>query len=88
MARGEPIWHTSSTGPTSIPNSSEAVATKRPQVPGTQARLDNAPPRRREAPVVGGDEQRRVDVVPVGRFVLAQPLGQLMGHPLGHFAAC
>ena len=27
MARGDPIWHTSSTGPTSIPNSSDAVAT-------------------------------------------------------------
>ena len=27
MLRGEPIWHTSSTGPMSIPSSSEAVAT-------------------------------------------------------------
>ena len=26
--RGEPIWHTSSTGPTSMPSSSEAVATR------------------------------------------------------------
>ena len=28
MARGEPIWHTSSTGPTSMPSSREAVATR------------------------------------------------------------
>ena len=28
MARGDPIWQTSSTGPTSIPSSSDAVATK------------------------------------------------------------
>ncbi len=28
MARGEPIWQTSSTGPTSMPSSSEAVATR------------------------------------------------------------
>ena len=27
MARGDPIWHTNSTGPTSIPSSSDAVAT-------------------------------------------------------------
>ena len=27
MLRGEPIWHTSSTGPMSMPSSSEAVAT-------------------------------------------------------------
>ena len=27
MLRGEPIWHTSSTGPMSIPSSSDAVAT-------------------------------------------------------------
>ena len=59
---------------------------QRAQVAGAQARLDDAPARRREAPVVGGDEQRRVDVVPVGRFVLAQALGQLVGHPLGHLA--
>ncbi len=28
MLRGEPIWQTSSTGPISIPSSSEAVATR------------------------------------------------------------
>ena len=28
MLRGEPIWHTSSTGPMSMPSSSEAVATR------------------------------------------------------------
>ena len=28
MARGDPIWQTSSTGPTSIPSSNEAVATR------------------------------------------------------------
>ena len=28
MLWGEPIWHTSSTGPTSMPSSSEAVATR------------------------------------------------------------
>ncbi len=27
MLRGEPIWHTSSTGPMSMPSSSDAVAT-------------------------------------------------------------
>ncbi len=59
---------------------------QRAQVAGPQARLDDAPARRREAAVVRGDEQRGVDVVPVGRLVLAQPLGQLMGHPFGHLA--
>ena len=27
MLRGDPIWHTSSTGPMSMPSSSDAVAT-------------------------------------------------------------
>ncbi len=54
MARGEPIWQTSSTGPTSIPSSSEAVATSAAQVAGAQSLLDDAATSRREAAVVGG----------------------------------
>ncbi len=87
MARGEPIWQTSSTGPTSMPSSSEAVATSAAQVTGPQPRLDDAPARRREAAVVRGDEERRIDVAPAGTgLVGGQALGQLMGHPLGHLA--
>ena len=40
MLRGEPIWHTSSTGPMSMPSSSDAVATRALRSPGAQARLD------------------------------------------------
>ena len=36
MLRGEPIWHTSSTGPMSMPSSSDAVATSAAQVAGAQ----------------------------------------------------
>ena len=88
MARGEPIWQTSSTGPTSIPNSSEAVATSAAQVAGPQTGFDDAPPRRRQAAVVGGDQEGGVDVGTARRFVLAEALRQLVGHPLGHLRAC
>ena len=87
MARGEPIWHTSSTGPTSIPSSSDAVATRARRSPAAQARLDDAPPCRREAAVVGRDEERGVDVAAAAPgFLVGEALGQLVGHPLGHLA--
>ena len=60
---------------------------QRAQVAGAQPRLDDAPARRREAAVVRGHEERRVDVAPAGAgLVGGQALGQLMGHPLGHLA--
>ena len=59
---------------------------QRAQVAGPQARLDDAAACRREAPVVRGHQQRGIHVAPGGRRVLAEPLGQLMGHPLGHLA--
>ena len=59
---------------------------QRAQVARPQAGLDDAPPRRREAPVVRGDEERGVDVGPARRLVLPEALGQLVRHPLRHLA--
>ena len=57
MARGEPIWQTSSTGPTSMPELERGGGHQRPELAGPQARLDQAAARRREAAVVGGHLQ-------------------------------
>ncbi len=87
MARGEPIWQTSSTGPTSMPSSREAVATRARRSPGPQPLLDDATAGRREAPVVGGHLERGVDLAARGgdgALLGAEPEGQLVGHPLGH----
>ena len=86
MARGEPIWHTSSTGPTSMPSSSEAVATSARRSP---ARRRVSTMRRRAAerlPWCAATSSDASTSSAVGRLVLAQPLGQLVGHPLGHLA--
>ena len=71
MLRGEPIWQTSSTGPMSIPSSSDAVA--------TSAR--RSPARRR----VSTRCRRSFDRLPwcAATDVVAQPLAELMGEPLG-----
>ena len=74
MLCGEPIWHTSSTGPTSIPSSSEAVATSARSSSGPQPVLDSLAAFARERPVVRGHQ------------LLAEPLAELMGHPLGQLA--
>ena len=72
MLRGEPSWHTSSTGPTSMPSSSEAVATTARSSPGAQPGLDPQPAVHGQAPVVGL------------HAVVAEPVGQLVGDTLGH----
>ena len=71
MLRGEPIWHTSSTGPMSMPSSSDAVATSALQVAGPQPGLDPVAAVLRQAAVVGGDH------------VVAEALAELVGEPLG-----
>ena len=71
MLRGEPIWHTSSTGPMSMPSSSEAVATSALRSPARSRRLDPVAALLREAAVVGG------------HHVVAQALAELVGEPLG-----
>ena len=74
MLRGEPIWQTSSTGPMSMPSSSDAVATSALQLAGAQARLDAVPAVLREAAVVRGDD------------VVAEPLAELVREPFGEAA--
>ena len=86
MARGEPIWQTSSTGPTSIPSSSDAVATSARRSP---ARSRVSTMRRRAAerlPWWAATSSEASTSSPPRRLVLAQALGQLVGHPLGHLA--
>ena len=74
MRCGEPIWHTRSTWPMSMPSSSDAVATSAFSSPrfsrcfGVEAAL------LRQAAVMRGDG------------VLAEPLGQVPRHALGHLA--
>ena len=74
MLRGEPIWHTSSTGPMSMPELERGGGHQRLQVAGPQARLDPVAAVLRQAAVVGGDD------------VVAQPLAELVGEPLGQAA--
>ncbi len=87
MARGEPIWQTSSTGPTSMPSSSEAVATSARRSP---ARRRVSTMRRRAAerlPWWAATSSEASTSSPSRRpSLVAQPLGQLVGHPLGHLA--
>ncbi len=93
MARGEPIWQTSSTGPTSIPSSSDAVATRARRSP---ARSRCSTSRRRaaerlpwwaatcRAASTGSRASRSGSSVAVlGR---AESFGQEVGDPLGHLA--
>ena len=83
MLRGEPSWHTSSTGPTSMPSSSEAVATSARRSPARSRDLDLVAAVLRQRPVVGGD-----DVV---AQLLAQLVGEALGQPPGvdeHDASC
>ena len=71
MLRGEPIWHTSSTGPMSMPSSSDAVATSALRSPARRRRLDPVAALLRQAAVVRGDD------------VVAEPLAELVREPLG-----
>ena len=74
MLRGEPIWHTSSTGPMSMPSSSDAVATNARRSPRAQAGLDPVTPLLRQRTVVRGHD------------VVAESCAQLVREPLGHAA--
>ena len=86
MARGEPIWHTSSTGPTSMPSSRDAVATRARRSP-ERRRVSTM--RRRAAerlPWCAATSSDSSTSPPCSRLVGGQALGQLVGHPLGHLA--
>ncbi len=102
MARGEPIWQTSSTGPTSMPSSREAVATRARRSP---ARSRCSTIRRRAADRLpwwaatwraasigstggGRSATSAGPSAPPASLASpgAQPEGQLVGHPLGHLA--
>ena len=74
MLRGDPIWHTSSTGPMSMPSSSDAVATSARSSPAAQPRLDPVAALLRQTAVMRGDH------------VVAQPLAELVGDALGQLA--
>ena len=74
MLLGDPSWHTSSTGPTSIPSSSDAGRDDGAELSGPQAGLHPQTAVHRQAPVVGL------------HAVFPEPLGQLMCHTLGHAA--
>ena len=71
MLRGEPIWHTSSTGPMSMPELERRGGHQRLQLAGPQARLDPVAALLRQAAVVRGDH------------VVAQPLAELVREALG-----
>ena len=71
MLRGEPIWQTSSTGPMSMPSSSDAVATSARSSPARRRVSTRWRRSLREAAVVGGDD------------VVAEPLAELVGEALG-----
>ena len=71
MLRGEPIWHTSSTGPMSMPSSSDAVATSARRSPARQPGLDPVAPFLGEAPVVRGHD------------VVAEPFAEHVREPFG-----
>ncbi len=72
MLRGDPSWHTSSTGPTSMPSSSGRGRDHGPKPPGPKACLHPEPAVHGQAPVVGLDA------------VLPEVLAQLVSDPLGH----
>ena len=72
MLRGDPSWHTSSTGPDVDAELERGCRNDGPEISGAKARLDPEPAFHRKAPVV------RLD------GVLPEPLAQLMGYPLGH----
>ena len=74
MERGEPIWHTRSTVPISMPSSSEAVATTARSSPSLSRRLGFQAQGARQAAVVRQDG------------ILAQALGQVVRHALGQAA--
>jgi hypothetical protein len=74
MLRGEPIWHTRSTSPMSMPSSSEAVATSTLQLAALEALLGVEPVFLGQAAVVRGD------------VFLAEALAQVARHALGHAA--
>ena len=71
MLRGEPIWHTNSTGPMSMPSSSDAVATSAAQVARAEPGLDPVAPLLGQAPVVRGHD------------VVAETFAQHVGKPFG-----
>ena len=59
MLRGEPSWQTRSTGPTSMPSSSDAVATTARSSPARSRASTVQAALHRQAAVVGGDACRR-----------------------------
>ena len=76
MLRGEPIWQASSTGPMSIPSSSEAVATSALRSPARSRASTRS--------------RRSFDRLPWCAATLSVPsaFAELMGDALGHAAAC
>ena len=97
MARGEPIWQTSSTGPDVDAELQRGGGHQGPQVAGPEPLLHDASAGRRQAAVVGGHLQGGVDGVAVAVSASAwapavaagvgtEAQGQLVGHPLGHLA--
>ena len=75
MARGDPTWHTSSTGPDVDAELEGGRGHQGPQVPGPQAVLHPLAAVLRQAAVVGGHL--------VGPEPLGQEVGQALGHPPG-----
>ena len=74
MERGEPIWHTRSTVPISMPNSSDAVATTARSSPSLRRRSASRRSCARQAAMMRQDG------------VLAEALGQVMRHAFGEAA--
>ncbi len=80
MARGEPIWHTSSTGPDVDAQLERGRGHQGPEVAGPEPLLHDPPSGRRQAAVVGRHLQGGVDRVgdrsgPVGPAGPAEPAG-------------
>ena len=73
MLRGEPIWQTSSTGPMSMPSSSDAVATSTVRSPARSRSSTRSAPLLREAAVVRGDASLAERLAELVRDALGQP---------------
>ncbi len=83
MARGEPIWQTSSTGPTSMPEFQRGGRHQRAQIAGPQSRLDDATAGGRETAMMRRHQQRGVHVVTVSvrRCPTVLPVGAPPARP-------
>ena len=80
IERGDPIWQTSSTGPTSIPSSSDAVATSARREP---ARSRASTIRRRSADRLPWWAATTKESVTGLLDSVVEALGELVGDPLG-----